>query len=707
MGLPDRMSARVASSQTQRAGEAPALTLAARLAAVAQRENPAGLDEVLRVCRLPIVRPLDSREIEAISRAEVQADYFERGFRLWRPQAEGIATYDAEGGLFAPCSVGAGKTFIVYLCAKHAHEQRKIERILLLVPSNGYVEMMQRHWPHAKRVLGFGLPVWGLGGLNSDKRRALAKSGRRGLYVLPYSCLSTKDTDEVLTSIRPGLVIADECHELRGVRSARVRRFNRFMNDIPWPQFVGLSGTITSTLLRDFHHLLWFSLRYRMPLPISLSQAEEWGLCIDTTADEHPPMRDQLEIVAPLRQWGVENASKVGLVVERVTPDVSGIRRAFRARLVTSPGVVATDEAEVGTSLVIANTPVLDPEKREGWEKLKGLIANVSAFPWRTPSGDVIEHAIHTWKWLWELSAGFYNDLRWPDATTLGRRRKVSDWAAAEILAKAVLHHEAHQVYARGLRAFFDEDHIPGLDTPMLVGNEFHHHGSRSLPEGLYKKWREMKSLEFDGMPGRDHVAVRVCDYKVRHTVEWARKLPEAEGALVWVWNIEVGEWVAEALTEVLGRDRVLHCPSGPEHDEAIFAPENHRKVVVASIPGHGKSKNLQTIFSEQLILQWPRSAWLAEQLLGRTHRPGQKAHRLVVNTCNTLEFDHENYAACINDSIYQHLTDSRRKIIYAGYDPLPVTYSSEFLRERGFENHLLTSEQERFLLEQFQGVKT
>ena len=697
------MNARVvANSAKAEEVPSPSLSLAARLAAVAKRDNPAGLDEVLRVCKQAIIRPLTDREREDVSRTEVQAEYFDRGFRLWKPQAEGISTYDAEGGLFAPCSVGAGKTLIVFLCAKHGHEARKIDRVLLLVPANGYAEMMQRHVPQARRVIGFGLPVHGLGGLSAARRKALASSGRRGLYVLPYSCLSIKDTDEILRAIRAGLVIADECHELRNVRSAKVRRFNCYMNELPWPQFVGLSGTITNKLLRDFHHLAWFALRYRMPLPVSLSQTEEWGLCIDSSADEKPPMRDQIEIVSPLRDWALENAEILGLDVNRLTPDVSGIRRSFRARLVSSPGVVATDDAEVGTTLVVANRPVLEPEKRRGWHRLQELMQNVSQFPWHTPSGDEIEHAIHTWKWLWELSAGFYNDLTWPEASEYSRRKKIPEREAERVLARAQDHHAAQQAFSRALRAFFDEDHIPGLDTPLLVKNEMHHHGGQNVPDRLFKRWTEMKALEFDDMPKRDEVAVRVCDYKVNHIVEWAKKLPEDKGALVWVHNIEVGDWVFEEMLSAMGRKRVLHCPSGPAHDVEILDPANSNRIVVASISGHGKSKNLQTIFSEQFMLQWPRSAWITEQLLGRLHRPGQEADSVTAHSCHTIDFDHENYAAMLVDSIYEHLVDSRRKVIYCNYDPLPVIYSPHFLKERGFENHLLTADQERFLADQF-----
>lgn len=694
VSLEDRMKARVASS-AEKASEENLSSLAARLAAVAQREHPAGLDDAMRVCGLPIISSLTDAEVNAVSKAEILADQFEDGFRLWRQQAEGVLTYDSEGGLFAPCCVGAGKSGILLLCAKHGHE-RGIEKSLLLVPRAGYQEMLSRHIPWARAKFGFNVPVHGLGAMESHRRKALAASGRWGLYVLPYSCLSTKDTDEVLRAVRPGLVIADEAHELRGRKSAKVKRFLHFMNETPWPQFVALSGTVANKFLRDFHHLLWLALRHKMPLPISTSQTDEWGHCIDASADEHPPMRDQLELVSPLRDWAVKNAKILGLDPERLTPDVSGIRRAFRARLVTAPGVVATDQAEVGTTLVIANRPIEKPETYAGWARLQELMTQVTQFPFKTPSGDKIEHAIHTWKWMWELSAGFYNDLVWPSVPVLASRRKIPEAAAENLLKAAKDHHEARQKYARALRDFFDEDHVPGLDTPLLVGQELKNHGAKRVPDGLYRKWIEARDLDIPNLPERDENPIRVCDYKVQFAINWVKTLEEKTGAIIWVHNREMGEWVSEALEAVYGA-RILRCPNGPKHDAEILDPKNGNRIVVASIPAHGQSKNLQH-FQHQLVIQWPRPAWIAEQMLGRTHRPGQEADTLTVFTINTTEFDHRNYAACLVDGIFQHSTSGRRKMIYANYDPLPKIYSSQFLHEHGFENQILSAAEERQL---------
>ncbi len=94
----------------------------------------------------------------------------------------------------------------------------------------------------------------------------------------------------------------------------------------------------------------------------------------------------------------------------------------------------------------------------------------------------------------------------------------------------------------------------------------------------------------------------------------------------------------------------------------------------------------------------------MAEQVLGRTHRPGQQADELVVNTCHTIAFDHMNFGACLSDSMYQHLVDHRRKLIYASYTELPKIFPSGFLSERGFETVKLSKDQEQQLKVTFGG---
>lgn len=80
---------------------------------------------------------------------------------------------------------------------------------------------------------------------------------------------------------------------------------------------------------------------------------------------------------------------------------------------------------------------------------------------------------------------------------------------------------------------------------------------------------------------------------------------------------------------------RVKELTGLPLHDGGNKAEERLRKEdgsrsIICSIQSNGRGRDgLQLIFNKQLAINWPSSATLAEQILGRTSRQGQK-HELV-----------------------------------------------------------------------------
>jgi hypothetical protein len=185
-----------------------------------------------------------------------------------------------------------------------------------------------------------------------------------------------------------------------------------------------------------------------------------------------------------------------------------------------------------------------------------------------------------------------------------------------------------------------------------------------------------------------------VDDFKVARTAGWAQE--RERGCLLWFWHNGVGQWLRKFLPEA------LYCPAGKDANAAIIDPANKNRITIASIAAHGIGKNLQH-FQEQLFVQWPRVARDAEQALGRTHRTGQQADDLVVWRFDVLPFDSLNFAACLNDSVYNHQsTGDRQKMVYANYNPMPTVFSPEFLKEQGADPHALSAEQTRMMEDLF-----
>ena len=157
--------------------------------------------------------------------------------------------------------------------------------------------------------------------------------------VLSYGILSTQT--DILERLKPDLIVADEAHYLRHKTSARTRRFLRYFHNNRC-NFVALSGTITAKSLLDYAHLLELALRERTPIPLNRYELERWAACIDPDGE---PNQSDLKRLAYLVRWS--NQSKL-------TPtNCESIRRAFRERLTTTPGVVSTRRGSCESSLYL------------------------------------------------------------------------------------------------------------------------------------------------------------------------------------------------------------------------------------------------------------------------------------------------------------------------------------------------------------------
>lgn len=629
-------------------------------------------------------------DFEMFCRGHLLAEAFNTGFRLYPTQVNSIRAYELSGGLIGAIGVGWGKTLMFYAIAAAAY-QKGLRKIIYLVPPNVYDQNSEHDLRWARTKIPIPYAVHKLGGKGIKARRNLAKADRPGLYIMPQSQLSTVDAEELLHEIDPDLMLIDEVHNLKHQGSARTKRMVRFAERRK-PELACASGTITSKSIKDYHHLSSLALGVSSPLPLANHLATEWSVVLDSDADEEGKATGPL---MPLIAWAQRTFPN-----EPITNDRSGFRKAFKLRLNSVPGVVSSGDADIGVSLTMTNRPVENHENYQNWDVLQSLMQQVDE-EWITPNGDPIDHRIHTWKWLHELTAGFYNQLTWPSAQEYAERTKTSVEQAADILGRAAEHHAAKSNYHSILAKWLRESHTPGMDTPFLVGMEMARNGGDNVPEEVYGAWDRARQLDFEGRPDRDSTAIRVCDYKVNDACIWAAKeLPKGKGGIIWVYHNAIGEWIYDYLVHY--GINALHCPAGPAHNAAIADPANGDKVIVASITAHGEGKNLQH-FQHQYVAQWPRPATKAEQMLGRMHRNGQQADELIVRTNMTVAWDDMNFGACLNDALYiQQTTGNRQKLVYAGYDPLPVIFSSAFLMERGLEVHRLNEKQEMLLQEKF-----
>ncbi len=243
-----------------------------------------------------------------------------QGTMQLRPvQAAALADAHDFGGLLAPQRVGAGKTILSLLVA----EVLDAERPLLIIPAKLKrkteidIAQLKQHWRFKRpKIVTY---EW-LG-----RVQAAPMEDDKGNVLKPG----------FLDKLNPDLIVGDEIHKLKNLRAAVTRRVGRYMEAHPETKFIGMSGTITKRSLRDYAHLAEWALGKIAPVPLSWPILSEWADCLDEDIDA----TNRLAAGALIQLCNDEEKKAL-----KNEDPVSVIRRAYRRRLVETPGVVATVE---------------------------------------------------------------------------------------------------------------------------------------------------------------------------------------------------------------------------------------------------------------------------------------------------------------------------------------------------------------------------
>lgn len=663
----------------------------------AQKKRPNTLSDIDRICALPIIFPLTDEEVVAVNEMHCKVDAPD-GFKLERVQAEALYSWSSLRRVLGPIEVGGGKTLIALRILAMALETGEHRKACLVVPPQVLTQLIESDIPWARRRVPLGCQFHVLGKKSRAERMMIAQGTPRGVFILPYSVLSTEDGSELLRVIKPSLIVFDEAHNLKNKNSTRTRRVAKYIKDFK-PKVVILSGTITNKSVKDLAHLSEWALGDTSPLPLDTDAVYEWAAVVDSDGNNWDPVREQRVGTGPLRPlitWSNQHFKH-----EQLDANVEGFRRAIQNRFLTAPGVVASPADSLGASLLMNNEPAKVAEDYPGWAELKKFDRDIDIL-WQSPSGDELEWAMHKFRYRYEVSAGFYHRLDWPDEAQWAEKHGIQYDEACAIVEAAKLHHAKLQEYHKELRDWLKYHNIEGLDSPMLVGRNMHEHGEQFVGRRLYTAWKAAKDLAFDGMPQRISRPVRVCDYKVQAAVQWAKG--QDRGGIIWYVNQGLGVWLQECLTAA-GIDAV-HCPAGNQFNDILTnaaAPDRFRKAfAVCSIMAHGTGKNLQ-YFDRQFFVQFPRPEETAQQVLGRIHRKGQTADEVVTATCITTDIDEISLAATLNDSVYVFETmGSRRKVLFATWEPMPSIYGRALLDRAGADAKQLNIRQRAILEERF-----
>jgi hypothetical protein len=530
---------------------------------------------------------------------------------LWPVQAVAIKEAFENRGCFVSICVAGGKSVMSLVMPSIVD----CERPLLIVPA-GVRDQTLRILPEWKRQFRI----------------------RDDLRIVGSSEISLAKNADLLEEMKPDLIVCDEVHEFSNVRCGRGRRLVRYIRANPGTRVVAMSGTVTKRSLRDYAHIVEWCLHDCSPLPRYWNELTDWADALDE---------------------GIEEERRVppGALL-RLCEEGETVRSGFRRRLTETPGVVATGEHELGTSLRISRLPVDVPD--DVVEALNRLRTT-----WETPDGDLIVEAVDLWRHAREVAMGFC--YRWdPPAPRpwLDARR------AWKIHVRETLKHNRR-----------------GLDTELQVWNEkAQEHGRPRKPtlgpeheddfseeaeqkrRVLLERWKvEVEAWRRERSAGhcefcawlliRDSfkpntVPVWISDFAVGAAARW---LKQGSG-ICWVEHRAFGERLASK----------TGLPYFGAGDSGILDAEGP---IIASRRSHGTGLNLQR-WNRNLMVCPVTSGRDFEQTAGRTHRPGQESDEVTFNIMLHTQELRDAMAQAIADARYiWETTGGKQRLCYADMD--------------------------------------
>ena len=489
--------------------------------------------------------------------------------------------HDAEtyGGVLGPIGVGQGKTLVDLLVSMVATPKRGA---MLMLPSSLKRQLLEVDW-------GYYGTHWKLPNLASGDWRV---PGRPLLHVVAYSELSGSKAAELLVKLQPDVIILDEAHSVRNRTTARTKRLFSYLKTSNAKVFAW-SGTLTSKSLRDYSSLAKAALGDGSPAPHAWNTTEEWAAALDPVDLPSPP--GALSIFA----------------------DSSGdVLKGYAQRVLETAGVVSSGAgASCQASLTINERVTTLPKVLQ--DHMKDLEKT-----WERPDHEeALVDAMSVARCARELSSGFFYRWKWPrkePQAVIDRwkeARKAWHKELREKLKKSTTLMDSPLLLSRAaIRWYHGYTYIERNDDgSQKAKHEIPKHTRGGpLPVWASTTWTEWHEVKHTAKPETE--PVWVDDWLVRDAAAWLEMGP----GICWYEFDAFGRAVARA-------DRRFTFAGPGDSGNALVAGLRGDERVIATIRAHGTGKNLQ-MFSRSLVANPPSDGATWEQLLGRLHRPSQKA---------------------------------------------------------------------------------
>ncbi len=556
------------------------------------------LERVLKLERRPRpdFSPIVAEMTRRLKRPEGKQTLREiQAWALWEaPQA---------GGLIMLAQTGAGKSLALALMPmvfppilQEDGTYRPLRAVLFVPPSLkpqflAEWEIYNQHWKLPNLASGRfftpGMPV---------------------LHVVAYSQLSNMKSSALLEQIQPDLVLGDEISSLRNFEASRTIRMRRFMGKFPDSRFVGADATIISDSVEDFWAPLLWALDVKSPVPLVEAEMHRWARALDPKSyDDGYYMPGQLM---------------------RLCTSGESVRGGFQRRLSDTQGLVMTRENALGIPLYfVERKPPPMPDLLKKY--LAALRKKSEDGGWKRPDGEELTDLPQVAACKKQIAQGAFMRWRFPRGepdeviNTWFLHRQNWNRELRARLGRPEVHLDSRQLCWNAAARWYDGG-CPGCARGP---KEPHENGCRErethpLWESYtFPGWRAVKKTV-------EYVTetVWVSDWLLKDAAAWALEAP----GIVWVDHPEFGR----ALEKLTG---CTYYGGGDKANEAIAFEYSETKglsskSIICSVSANFKGKNLQHSFSRCLVVSFPKSNDIVEQMIGRVYREGQMADKVVVD---------------------------------------------------------------------------
>lgn len=448
--------------------------------------------------------------------------------------------------------------------------------------------------------------------------------------VFNYEEVSREKGQQRLFDYKPDMIIADEAQALKNRNASCTKAVEHYMYENPTTQFVALTGTPTARSPMDFWHLMFWCLREHMPFPRVHSEAELWAEAIRETKDLNSTRPDARVFSGwlPPDYKPVGNAHTLFAALEE---PLRKARIAFGNRFSNCRGVVTDDDAnDIGSALRISR---LDwdpgPVAREAIETLRETKT--------TPNGVELTMPTEVWALERQLASGFwyYWDPQPPDWWLQPRR--TWGWYLREIL------------FREGM--FFDTYSHLRLFSPKQVASAILQNRLKDYKvQQAYHDWIKVKD---------DYSYTKIAQWIDSGVLNRAAKWLSSEGGIVWTEHKAFGD----KLSEITG---VGFCSDQGLDQKGVLIDDYKGRPVIASVRANHQGRNLQA-WNQNLGVTFPPNGAVMEQLLGRTHRPGQLSDTVYFSWVNACEAQLNGFHQLLADARYiEQSTGQRQKLNFA-----------------------------------------